>query len=200
MSGTLPTTVAFRTIGLISVNRNFASKTHSGKRQVRKVGGHLWRFNLNYPVMKEADLRELYAFLMLQEGIFSTFTVIPPDLAVPKGIATGTPVVKGAGQTGSTLITDGWTANQTAILKAGDILNVAGNTKVYMATNSPNSDGTGTATVNIKPPMVTAYSDNAAITVNSVPFTVSLDTDLPEYNASFDTFFRLGFGVEEVLS
>ncbi len=38
----------------------------------------------------------------------------------PRGAATGTPLVKGASQTGNTLTTDGWTTGVTGILKAGD--------------------------------------------------------------------------------
>lgn len=104
-----------------------------------------------------------------------------------KGVATGTPLVNGATQTGASLITDGWTASQTPILKAGDIFTLAGVYAVnpiskastgtlqqFVATAAANSDGAGNSTIAISPSITTsgAYqtvsgspADNAAITV-----------------------------------
>ena len=118
-----------------------------------------------------------------------------------KGVATGTPLVNGAGQSvtyasltsgssfwQSTLITDGWTASTTGILKAGDVFTIAG---VYAVNPiSKESTGalqqftvladadsgatTGPATLTVSPPIIAsgvhqtvsaAPADNAAITV-----------------------------------
>jgi len=104
------------------------------------------------------------------------------------GVATGTPLVNGASQTGASLITDGWTNSQTGILKAGDLLTIAGVfavnpvTKValsrlqtFVVTADANSgSSTGPATLSIYPSIVTSGTtqtvsaspaDNAAITV-----------------------------------
>jgi len=43
-----------------------------------------------------------------------------------KGVATGTPLVDGASQTGSSLVTNGWTNDTAGILVAGDIFTIAG--------------------------------------------------------------------------
>lgn len=104
-----------------------------------------------------------------------------------KGIATGTPLVNGASQTGANLVTDGWTASQTGILKQGDVFTIAGVYHVnpiskvstgvlqqFVATADCNSDGVGNSTVPISPSIVTSGpyqtvsgspADNAAITV-----------------------------------
>lgn len=110
------------------------------------------------------------------------------------GVATGTPLVNGAGQnvnysavkdTGEqTLITDGWTASQTGILKKGDVFTIANVYAVNPVTkekkpflrqftvkSDANSDGTGNATFTISPPII--HSDtpqnNAQQTVDSIP-------------------------------
>jgi hypothetical protein len=100
----------------------------------------------------------------------------------------GTPLVNGATQTGSTLITDGWTAAAAARLKKGDVITIAGvfhvnpQSKVispgqlqqFTVTADLSSDGSGNATIPIYPAITTsgAYqtvtaspADNAAITV-----------------------------------
>jgi len=89
------------------------------------------------------------------------------------GAGGGTPLVNGASQTGTSLITDGW-PNSTAILKAGDLITCANITTVYEITADVSSDGSGNATLTINPPIFSGGSpaNNAAITVTaSVVFT-----------------------------
>jgi hypothetical protein len=102
------------------------------------------------------------------------------------GTKAGTPLVNGAGQTGASLATDGWTAS-TAALKAGDVFTIAGVFRVhpetkqstgilqqFVATADGSANGAGALTIAIAPAMVVsgagqnvsnAPTDNAAITV-----------------------------------
>ena len=117
-----------------------------------------------------------------------------------KGTATGTPLVNGASQNvtyasrtngadlwSSSLVTDGWTNSVTGILKAGDIITIAGVNSVnpiskestgalqqFTVLADVNSDGSGNATLSVSPPIISsgvmqtvsaAPADNAAITV-----------------------------------
>jgi hypothetical protein len=106
----------------------------------------------------------------------------------------GTPLVNGASQVGSTLITDGWTAT-TTILNEGDIFTIAGVLAVnpqsrqstgslqqFAVTAATVTDGSGNSTISITPPIVisgpfqnvtAAPADNAAITVAGASTTVS---------------------------
>jgi hypothetical protein len=114
------------------------------------------------------------------------------------GVATGTPLVNGAGQTSTytavkdlyqqTLNTDGWTNSTTGILKAGDVITIAGVFAVNpvtkatqpflreftVVTDADSGATTGPAALTISPPIITsgaqqtvsaAPADNAAITV-----------------------------------
>ena len=103
------------------------------------------------------------------------------------GVASGTPLVNGAGQSGNSIVTDGWTASISGILKKGDIITFAGvygvnpinkqstgELKQFVVTADVNSDGAGNATVPISPAIITSGNyqnvtagpaDNAAITV-----------------------------------
>lgn len=99
----------------------------------------------------------------------------------------GTPLVNGGSQTGSSLVTDGWTPTTTS-LNVGDVFTIANvysvnpNTKAtitgvlqqFVVTAATVTDGSGNSTIAISPSIVTtgAYqnvsagpADNAAITV-----------------------------------
>jgi hypothetical protein len=78
------------------------------------------------------------------------------------GTQGGVPVVNGAGQTGSSLVTNGWTASINNILRAGDIITIAGVHRINPLTRQStgdlrqfvllanvNSDGGGNATLSI---------------------------------------------------
>lgn len=108
------------------------------------------------------------------------------------GAYAGTPVVNGAGQTGSSLVTSGWTGSITGLLNVGDVFTIAGvfavnpRSKVstqqlqnFVVTATANSSG-GAATLSIYPAIVTsgAYqtvsnspANNAAITVKGTAST-----------------------------
>ena len=116
------------------------------------------------------------------------------------GVATGDPLVNGGSQAvtydtakntfSQTLVTDGWTNSTTGILKAGDIINLAGVFAVNPVTkvttgrlqdftvlaDADSGASTGPATLTISPPIITsgayktvtaAPADNAAITVKT---------------------------------
>lgn len=103
------------------------------------------------------------------------------------GALGGTPLVNGASQTGSSLVTDGWTAAAANRLKKGDVFTIAGvyavNTmskqstgalQQFTVTADTASDASGNATVPISPAIVASGpyqnvsgspADNAALTV-----------------------------------
>lgn len=109
---------------------------------------------------------------------------VPVHTVGPLG---GTPLVNGASQTGSSLVTDGWTASAAARLNQGDVFTIAGvyavnpqtrqttgQLRQFVVTADVSSDGAGNATINIYPAIVTSGAkqnvtagpaDNAAITV-----------------------------------
>lgn len=105
-----------------------------------------------------------------------TGTVLSIDHRSQRGLlgaGGGTPLVQGASQTGATLITDGWTGS-TTVLKAGDVLTIAGLNPVYEVTANVTSTASGTATLSLSPAILTgnAPADNAALTINSTPGSV----------------------------
>ena len=140
MSGTWPSDPKARDVEINSFSPTLVSVSHSLVRQTRSHGGHSWHFKLKFPAMDRDSLAPIFAFMAKQAGRLESFEYSDPYHLTPRGIATGTPLVKGADQVGSSIITDGWTASQTGIMKAGDFILFAGHSKVYMVTADANSD------------------------------------------------------------
>jgi len=114
------------------------------------------------------------------------------------GAGGGTPLVKGASQTGSSLDTDGWPAS-TVVLKAGDWITLAGITQAFRVTSNVTSDGSGNATIPITPQIISggSPSDNAAITLTD-SFTVNaviVNVVLPPYEP--DEFVAMSLTFQE---
>jgi hypothetical protein len=81
-----------------------------------------------------------------------------------RGALGGTPLVKGASQNGTALITDGW-PNSTLVLKAGDLFSFSNGTysELKQVTTDATSDGSGNVTINIAPEIHTSPADNVAL-------------------------------------
>ncbi len=199
MSGTFPTSPVPADIKVSSFTPTLVSETQSMKRQVRRRGGQRWAFEVNYPPMTRSEFAPVYAFCIAQRGQYETFTFVPPVVSDPQGTATVTPVVNGAQSAGdNTIVTDGWSNSITA-LKAGDFLKFSGHNKVYMVTADATSDGSGNATLTIEPPLIADVSDNEALTVGDVPFTVSLVNDTQEFSAGPPNIYEFNLQLIEII-
>ncbi len=94
----------------------------------------------------------------------------------------GSPVVNGAGQTGASIATSGWTASVSNILQAGEIITIQGVYGVNPENQTPlsilqrfavaaacSSDGNGNVTIPISPSIVAAGPQVANGTVGASP-------------------------------
>lgn len=124
------------------------------------------------------------------------------------GALGGTPVVNGASQTGSALVTNGWTGGVAGLLNIGDVFTISGVFTVnpmnlqstgalqnFVATAVAASDGSGNSTIQISPAIVTS---GAFQTVSNSPAngaTISvLGTRLTSYAQNLG-FVRDAFGL-----
>lgn len=149
--------------------------------------GQMWTGEFELPPMSRAEAAPWVAALVSLNGVEGTFYFGDPSWTSAQGIATGTPVIKGAAETGYDIDTDGWTAGQTGIMKAGDWVQIGATTasKLFMVMADANSDGSGNATLTLWPRVRTAFADNTALTVTSpkgiwrlaapIPWAISTD-------------------------
>jgi hypothetical protein len=143
--------------------------------QTLELPGARWYAEIEWPNLSEADARAMKAFFAALHGAAGRFYLGDLSHTSPSGTALGAPLVKGSSQTGSTLVTDGWTPNQSALLLPGDYIGVNGELKIITASCASNANGE--STIIFAPSLRSAPADNAAITVSAPTCTMRLKDD-----------------------
>ena len=170
-------------------------------QQVYKYSGQYWEADISLPPMKREVAEYWISFLLKLNGSYGTFLLGDPIGATARGVATGTPLVKGASQSGNTLETDGWTTSVTGILKAGDYIQLgSGSTaKLHKVLDDVNSDGSGNATLTIFPDIRTSPADNSAIVVTSAKGVFRLTSGQTMWDINEASVYGITFGAREAL-
>jgi hypothetical protein len=142
---------------------------YTASQQVYLHQGQLWEGEFSIVRMNRANHSLFKTFFGQLFGPYGTFLLGDPDATSPRGVATGTPLVDGASQTGSELVTDGWTASTESILCAGDYIQLGTGlyTRMHMLTEEADSDSAGASTLKIFPCLRTSPADNDPITLES---------------------------------
>lgn len=193
-----PRSVVIRKRSVVGVN----ASSFTSQPQVYAWSGQTWEAQIALPPMERADAEAWIAKLVSLNGREGNF-LIGPDYAntSPRGIGTGTPLVKGASQTGYDLITDGWTNSQTGIMKAGDWfqLGTGSSARLYKVVVDADSNGSGEATLTIWPKLRSSPADNAALAVTSPVGRFMLASNETEWSIDQASFYGLSFNAVEDL-
>ena len=177
--------------------------SHSGIMQIRATKAVGWSWNETLPLLsvRNPDHMTLYMFVqkMWNRGEIHEFThpLVPGSGISRNGVGTGTPLVDGASQTGSSLLTDGWGNTVTNSVRAGDAIKIAGDNAVYIVTADANSDGAGHVTIPISPPLRTSPADNAALTITNVKFRATI-TNRSRFESSLAPQYYAGLSYDVV--
>lgn len=184
-------------MGLVTNARVFKSPFTNAIQTVARQGEY-WSMRLNFENRFAAERYDLMAFLVRLNGQENRIQTRDYSYT-PRGVLTGTPLVNGAGQTGSTLIIDGCTASLATWGKAGDQIQIG--TELKMLTQDIATDAGSNATLQFRPRMRTSPADNAPIVV-SQPKGIFMLVG-PEISWSTDVAFFSNFvvdAIEDVLS
>lgn len=200
MSGQLPTSPVARSASINSQQNTIVSVTTSGRKQARQIDGQKFAITLSYPPMTRSEFAPIKAFIIKQRSQLEDFTIIPPTESNAQGVASTIISTNASVSAGATTCTvDGMTVSTNGILKAGDYFRFTGQTKVYVAVEDLNADGSGEGTLTFEPPLRTAVTDNTIIIYDNVDFTVSLTSDVQEYKIGTSDLYAYELDVIEVL-
>lgn len=173
---------------------NRISRAVSGKVQRLKVGAQFWSFKLKSPPLEKNAFREIFPFIVKQDGQFGTFTVVPPVVSSTTGTASGTITSTAAVAAGALTAA---VSGGSGTLKKGDLIKFSNHDKVYMLTE--NVASAASATLTFYPNLVTAISNTTTVTYNSVPFKVYFDEDQQSFVSQADGTYRYELNcVEEI--
>ncbi len=150
--------------------------SHSGLIQVRatKAVGWTWEERFGLLSVRNSDDMSLMAYIKKawnRGAIFDiTHPLIPGSGITPNGLGTAGVLVKGASQTGGTIITDAWPTTTSNCVRAGDALQFAGDVATYIVVDDASSDGIGDVSINISPNLRKSPADNAVVTTTGALF------------------------------
>ncbi len=196
----IPAAPGFRAsrFGLIANTQTFRSPL-DGTVQTLELTGARWRANYELPPMTRAQAAAWTAFLTELLGSAGRFFGFDPDARQPRGSGLGSPLVNGAGQTGKSLIVDGWSEIETGLLLPGDYFEVGSELK--MATAQVDSDSSGEATLAFTPPLRASPVDGAALTLVDPTVTMMLvDDEQAFWDADRASLYGISFAGVEVFT
>jgi len=195
-----PATASFRIIRATSSSIS----PFTFRQQVYKFGGERWEGNVTFPPMTQDTAGELQAFFLEMQGEYGTFLYGDPNYLAqgPRGLASGSPVVMGGGQTGNSLIVDGLSNGLTGWLKKGDYIQLGTGTtaRLYQVYQDVNTNGSGQATIPIFPALRSSPADNAAVVVNGAVGCFRLSTPSAEWQVQEGNYYSFSFGYVEAIS
>lgn len=180
-------------MGLVANTRIYKSPFTNAVQTIGRQGEY-WSMRMMFDAMDSSERADMMAFLVRLNGQEHRFQARDFSYAA-RGVLTGTPLVNGAAQVGSTLIVDGCTPSITGWARAGDQFQIANELK--MITVDANSDGGGNATLQFKPQLRTSPADNAAIIVSQPKGLYMLASQNVEWSTGPGIIYS-GFVVEAV--
>ncbi len=169
---------------LVENTRRFSSPLTNATQTVARKGT-MWRVDLVFANLAETDRGALQGFMAKLQGQVNRVR-LKDHAFTRQGAGGGTPLIKGASQTGSSVIIDG-AGTVSDYLKAGDLLawdkesSVAtDNPQLHICTADVSSSG-GDVTVTISPPLRNSPPDNAPVNITNPEGVFMLATD-PSWN------------------
>lgn len=174
---------------LKSNGTSFTSPFTGSTQTVRWVGSS-WRATVTMDSLDELEAIAMEALLFEMDGIAGRVKLY--DFGRTPNVVRGAPLVNGANQKGTSLITDGWTAS-TKVLKKGDYFTVNNELKYVLADVTSNSSGQ--ATIRFAPQLRVAPPDNAALEVAKpyAIFRLADDENGVDRKPAFDNGFSIDF-------
>ena len=198
----LPTSIGIANITLTANNAVAISESpFTYQQQIVAHPGQRWSATVSVPPLRREYVEPWVAMLLSLKGQVGTFLLGDPNGATPRGVATGTPLVKGADQTGGTLEIDGAATSVTGWLLAGDYIQLgAGSTAtLHKVLVDADSDVSGNVTLEIWPNIRTAPDDNAAVTLTNTVGRFRLATNQQSWSINESSAYGLSFDCVEAL-
>ncbi len=196
-----PASVVMRTHSAVAISRSpFTFAT-----QIQVHQGTAWGATVNLPAMARARAEEWVAFLVKLNGREGTFLMGDPSGATPRGSASstpGSPVIDGAGQTGSDLNLRGLPVSASDYLLAGDYFQTSSglNPFLYKVLDDVSTDSAGEATVILWPDLRgIGLGDGAAVVVQNTSGRFRLVKNTTEWSIDEAVHFGITFDAIEAL-
>lgn len=164
----------------------------TGQRQVLASNRGWWECSFALPpIVGRAAAKPWKSFIAQARGMANDFRV-PVD-PTPQSALANTVLVRGAGQTGRSIVTDGWPTSATP-LSAGDYVTIED--QLLQLTASVTSDGSGIATLTFEPPIRSAPADYTSVEYKN-PYALMYFVEEPMQSVGLADVYTIGFELRE---
>ena len=200
----LPTTIGIAQIELRAVNAVALSRSpFTFASQAHEYAGKMWQADVTLPPLKR-DLAESWiSFLMSLKGQRGTFFLNDPAAVTPRGSARNadTVTINGSTTSGNTLDIQSAPLSTTDYLKAGDYMQIGIGTsrQLFKVLTDVDTDGNGTATVDVCPNVRTTIVDNAPVTFESAKGVFRLSSNETSWSVNEASTYGITFGAMEAV-
>jgi len=171
--------------------------------QAHEYAGKMWQADVTLPPMARADAERWVAWLMSLKGQLGTFYLGDPLASTPLGSGrdSDTVLVDGAVSSGNTIAIDSAPVSTTDFLKAGDYMQIGSGTsrQLFKVLTDVDTDGTGSATVDVWPNVRTSIADNSAITLESAQGVFRLASNETSWSVNEASIYGITFGAMEAV-
>jgi hypothetical protein len=188
-----PSSIVIRAMNTIGV----LESPFSYVQQVQDFAGDRWEMDVMLVPMKRSNAEEWVAKLLALKGAYGTFLLGDSVNTSPRGTWSGTPLVKGASQTGESLAIDGVSAGATAL--AGDWfqLGSGSSTRLHKVLVDATANGSGEMTLDIFPKLRSSPADNAPLTLSSPKGLWRLASNTREWSIETAQIYGIRFSAIE---
>lgn len=155
-AGILPSTFDW----FLSSNGTSFTSPWNGQTQTVRYPGSAWEAQMTLSNLDDFESREVEVIIVQLDGMAGRIRL--RDFGRFGSAPKGNPLVNGAGQTGTALVTDGWTPS-VKVLSRGDYITV--NDELKMVTADITSNASGAATILFGPQLRNSPGDNSVIEV-----------------------------------
>lgn len=162
----------------------------TGHSKVQPSGRSYYEARVSLRPLLRDEVFEWRAFLARLQGGANTFHLS----AVETSQITASPLVKGGGQTGYAIDTDGWGSSGLKLV-AGQFATIGG--QLLMLGSNVTANGSGEATMTFVQQVRAAPGDNAAVTVGAPYATMRLDTPDFGYSVGPGRVYGMSFTCRE---
>lgn len=175
-----PRDVAPRRVGGLFNPGAIKRRTNAGLTQIRSLTAIGWSWTETFPLLRvsDPDHAALTAFIKNAWHAGQIFGAVHPlrpgSGLTPNGLGTANVMVVGAGQTGNSVLTDGWPISTVNCVVAGDVISIGGEVAVYEVVQSADSNGTGEVTILVNPNLRSSPANNALVRTTDVKFVVTI--------------------------
>ncbi|MBB1307298.1 hypothetical protein [Pseudoalteromonas sp. SR43-5] len=163
---------------LRSLDETQTPPSQGGIDHTNRIGYmHKWGIDLTTPKLKYADVMGLFSFVCSLGGQYNPCLFANPY--PPIGTGTGLALMReNALQGAQSVALYNLPGAKSGIFEAGDFIKFSNHSKVYMVTQSLNSNGAGQGTVYFTPPLRIGTAQNTALSAGpDVNFTMRLKSD-----------------------